>query len=973
MLRLGRIAASVFKAALIEPEEEGASDVPGLGPAKKRGKKRKRPACEVIDETMEEYGDRIGRWTLEAYSALLNAEFWRDMFISDTACMPQTHLEFWLEKVAKSRDRSPSVMIELVTQRCPALMAECEARLCEKDAFEHLWGPLFALMDPAIDEESQAATTATWVAAAVHTSTEMYADSLLRIRGPCASFPLALTWLVQAPPRQASKRREEVVSELLTSDASEIRCSTSMKIRKLFRQELDDVVRGPKPGTLDPELHELLSDIFSMMFPDNQLVEGLASNLKTIVKAATNTSWMLLMSRMRNKRALKDMMNDRDRKHRELRDSILDACVALHEDTVLFMESHDERKRYIVEPSDYPVVRGLPSRWKRTKNPHKLCAIRMVRTALNELQTLGRSTDSCVHFVWQLDAMRGGEESWSSTFWLAVYKFRTQLYALGMDPDGEVGDRDHIDISFHRPFSLTAMFELLYREHRGARTFQGARNNGDVDDFVWSDCTGVTSTGEFAVTHVPISWVYRSTNRAFASIDESKLIVASHLNCQCGKGRRSRGSRRGGRGAPAADCADGHDDDAADDDDDHGGAEAEAEVDDVAACHDPYALAAACSDYEDEVEEEEEAAAAIAASPDCAAFAEGASVDELAARVHEQVEIARVRAGDMELPCGHDTEMETDAVDALRMHRLAKQAELEILERSKRAAKTAKEAEALKAAAREVAASDERARLQEIEDANAGRAATLASWVSNAQAFVNAAEYANLPKTRELKRRCTSLVEVEVPEASTVFIFWDNPSEEEVPIKDPLPHRPKFLSRWQGRLLAPPEKNVWDEVYRLKFRDIRYSESFAAELESKSYRIALPDIGPTIVRATGSAAERIPSTTMRVKRWLDDVRTHERQGCCRAIVDESSPGLAALAAPCEVCRKPDSLMYACLCCLRHVHDDCSPPHDPATLAKVIVSPSILDALIVLGATEERARLYWCPSCRALKGVLQASV
>ena len=37
-MRLGRIAASVFKAALIEPEEEGASDVPGLGPAKKRGK-----------------------------------------------------------------------------------------------------------------------------------------------------------------------------------------------------------------------------------------------------------------------------------------------------------------------------------------------------------------------------------------------------------------------------------------------------------------------------------------------------------------------------------------------------------------------------------------------------------------------------------------------------------------------------------------------------------------------------------------------------------------------------------------------------------------------------------------------------------------------------------------------------------------------------------------------------------------------
>jgi hypothetical protein len=155
---LANIWALAFSGVVAQPAGEPShQDARDDADAKGNGNKRQRgtvlakpkpkvmgarPAYEVIDESMEEYGNRMGRYEQESYIALCDHEFWRDMHISLTATSPQSHLEFWFESEAANRQQKPSrSVVQFVCERKAKFLAEFEFLFVDGGAFETLWGP----------------------------------------------------------------------------------------------------------------------------------------------------------------------------------------------------------------------------------------------------------------------------------------------------------------------------------------------------------------------------------------------------------------------------------------------------------------------------------------------------------------------------------------------------------------------------------------------------------------------------------------------------------------------------------------------------------------------------------------------------------------------------------------------------------------------------------------------------------------
>jgi hypothetical protein len=53
-------------------------------------------------------------------------------------------------------------------------------------------------------------------------------------------YPLLLAWFVYAPPDVCSPQRQDCAGNLLDSSAADVHDATTLKVRELFRKELED-------------------------------------------------------------------------------------------------------------------------------------------------------------------------------------------------------------------------------------------------------------------------------------------------------------------------------------------------------------------------------------------------------------------------------------------------------------------------------------------------------------------------------------------------------------------------------------------------------------------------------------------------------------------------------------------------------------------------------------------------------------
>ena len=125
-------------------------------------------------------------------------------------------------------------------------------------------------------------------------------------------------------------------------------------------------------------------------------------------------------------------------------------------------------------------------------------------------------------------------------------------------------------------------------------------------------------------------------------------------------------------------------------------------------------------------------------------------------------------------------------------------------------------------------------------------------------------------------------------------------------------------------------------------------------------------------RRSGSERPRVPLEVLRIRRLIDDMRVSTEHGIDRRheIADEPSDRVLHLLATCEICREPWPLVYQCISCLMHTHDNCwrvMEQHWLEIWSQVEAPPYLAsaDAAIWGGQTDELLK-HCCVLCRGFR-------
>lgn len=199
----------------------------------------------------EDYSVRMGRWTSETVETLSSDAFWGDLFVSHCSRQPLDHLQHWLQKPIYNADRPVPNLVAFVCSKASAFEEEFAAYV-DDSAYNHVWS---GLLD-AIGHRD----VPYWIGRAVQITLEAAADYKRRLLIPARRYPFLLMWFVFSPPSVCCDYRKECASDLLSFPSGLIGDKTTLKIRHLFRS---DIQVAANTGTVSGAFYKLIYDIAS--------------------------------------------------------------------------------------------------------------------------------------------------------------------------------------------------------------------------------------------------------------------------------------------------------------------------------------------------------------------------------------------------------------------------------------------------------------------------------------------------------------------------------------------------------------------------------------------------------------------------------------------------------------------------------------------------------------------------------------
>ena len=156
-------------------------------------------------------------------------------------------------------------------------------------------------------------------------------------------------------------RRQDMCQELSQRSPEEIIGPTTVKIKVLFRADLE---YGAQTGCCTADLYNMLKETFRLAHCDTQWLEGVSGIIKYMIKRCPGISWGLLSDRIRNNRLTKRMGN-----RQPDFEAVIEDCIARHEKTIISVQaatpaSRDDR--YVVTDAEQAEDQALSATLTRT-------------------------------------------------------------------------------------------------------------------------------------------------------------------------------------------------------------------------------------------------------------------------------------------------------------------------------------------------------------------------------------------------------------------------------------------------------------------------------------------------------------------------------------------------------------------------------------------------------------------------------
>jgi hypothetical protein len=331
-----QLGDAMFDAFVTVPTAEGPERKPRKKKVHDEGDEdTARGEVQLIDDDLESHKGRLGRWIKESIVDNQDVTFHQDTIISLTTREPVTHLQNWLmEKVED--DDTPKVL-KFVWYKARELGNIYNQLLYAADyQVPNCWESLMAVVSSDLQCEA-------CLSSVVMHTIEGAADYQRRLISRINEFPLRLFLLVYSRPHVACEYRQAVCEELCNLSVESIHDQTTVKIKIVFRAEIEQArIRG----TLCREFFELIMSIARRWDLDTQHIEGAVSTLKILSTRAAFISWPLMSSRITNKKMVLGIP-------RAEREHFIQACVACHDDTKAYVASSPERWD-VIDPDRYP-------------------------------------------------------------------------------------------------------------------------------------------------------------------------------------------------------------------------------------------------------------------------------------------------------------------------------------------------------------------------------------------------------------------------------------------------------------------------------------------------------------------------------------------------------------------------------------------------------------------------------------------
>jgi hypothetical protein len=374
---------------------------------------------EVLDPDIdaESYSATQGRWARDASAGLSNKSFWCTLLVASMSRQPSTHLHYWLQKYSSHSPDRGKQMVKFVCQVAAEIGAEWEGLLREVSN----WAPLVNLLQD--EPASPPAIHYAWVAEAVLSCCELYADYARRVLSKVTTFPWLLLWLVWVPHDREDPNRKACARSLLTLDEHQLEAQacTALKFRIVFRSALEDCAND---GTLDETVYHFVECMAAGWMADTQEIEGLNNSIKHMVQLAPAISWSLMSSRITCQKHLASLRTKAER------DEFLQSCIYHHQRTLA--EPKDPKRWCELDLEDYPCAPSFvtpPPSQKQKKSKGKVCAAKALVAVKRLLKEAGRLWAPSAEVILEISITQNRGTA-SKRLYLPAVKHYSQLWAV---------------------------------------------------------------------------------------------------------------------------------------------------------------------------------------------------------------------------------------------------------------------------------------------------------------------------------------------------------------------------------------------------------------------------------------------------------------------------------------------------------------------------------------------------------------
>ena len=450
---------------------------------------------EVLDPDIdaESYSATQGRWARDASAGLSNKNFWCTLLVANTSRQPSTHLHHWLQKYSSHSPDRGKQMVKFVCQVAAEIGSEWEGLLRQVSS----WKPLMNLLQD--EPASPPAIQYAWVAEAVLSCCELYADYARRVLSKVTTFPWLLLWLVWVPHDREDPNRKACARSLLTLDDHQLEAQacTALKFRVVFRSALEDCAND---GTLDETAYHFVECMAAGWMADTQEIEGLNNSIKHMVHLAPAISWALMSSRITCQKHLASLHT------KAARDEFVQNCIHNHQR--MLTEPRHPKRWCELDLEDYPCPEPFvaPPSQNQKKSKGKMCSAKALVAVKRRLKEAGRLWVPSAEVILGISLIpRKGAAS--KLLYLPAVKHYSQLWAVR----GQQVEGDRMELMF----PLYAR-DLLFIFHEAHDEFFMKHNLGEAD---------------VEVTAVTLQWDLESTSRA--SIVGEEVLLHFGDVCWC--------------------------------------------------------------------------------------------------------------------------------------------------------------------------------------------------------------------------------------------------------------------------------------------------------------------------------------------------------------------------------------------------------------------------------------------------------